>query len=330
MSRRPTQRGAAILAAMLTVALVAGLSVAAFWQQWRSIEVELHQRQHLQAQWLITGALDWARASVGEDGARSPKLDHLGEAWAQAVQAASLSDFVQRRSALATLEADPDRLDKALLDLHISDAQGRLNVLNLLEGQALSPPWLAVFGRLFANLGLPPEQLKLLAEQLRLANLGTASDSAYGAASALVPLVPTQQADLAWLGLAPATVKALTPHVSLLPGRLPVNLNTATAPVLQAVLDMPMAQVQQLMARRQARPFAQLADAGLKSPDEDMQAVSSHFFEVQLRLRLGPDAALARHEHALLQRDGGSVRVLWQGPQAPQPLTPTLTDPHPP
>ena len=328
MSSQPSQRGAAILAALLTVALVAGLSLAAFWHQWRSIEIEQHQRQHLQAQWLITGALDWARASVGEDGARSPDLDHLGEAWAQAVQAASLSEFVLGRSALATVEADPDRSDKALLDLHISDAQGRLNVLNLLEGQALSPPWLAVFGRLFANLGLPPAQLKLLADQLRLATLGTVSASA--ATSALVPLVPTRQADLAWLGLAPATVEALTPHVSLLPGRLPVNLNTATAPVLQALLDMPMTQVQQLMTRRQALPFAQLADARLKNPDVQMQAVSSHFFEVKVRLRLGPGAALVRLEHALLQRDGPNVRVLWQRPQAPQPLNPSFTDRSPP
>ena len=328
MSSQPSQRGAAILAALLTVALVAGLSLAAFWHQWRSIEIEQHQRQHLQAQWLITGALDWARASVGEDGARSPDLDHLGEAWAQAVQAASLSEFVLGRSALATVEADPDRSDKALLDLHISDAQGRLNVLNLLEGQALSPPWLAVFGRLFANLGLPPAQLKLLADQLRLATLGTVSASA--ATSALVPLVPTRQADLAWLGLAPATVEALTQHVSLLPGRLPVNLNTATAPVLQALLDMPMTQVQQLMTRRQALPFAQLADARLKNPDVQMQAVSSHFFEVKVRLRLGPGAALVCLEHALLQRDGPNVRVLWQRPQAPQPLNPSFTDRSPP
>ncbi len=328
MNAQPAQRGAAILAALLTVALVAGLSVAAFWQQWRSIEVELHQRQHLQAQWLISGALDWARALVGEDGARSPNLDHQGEAWAQAVQAASLSEFVQRRPALTALEADPDRLDKATLDLHITDAQGRLNVLNLLEGQALSPPWLAVFGRLFANLGLPADQLKLLAEQLRLANLGTVSPSTSAAASA--PLVPTRQADLAWLGLAPATIEALSPHVSLLPGRLPVNLNTATAPVLQAVLDVPTAQVQQLMAKRQARPFAQLADAGLSRPNDQMQAVSSHFFEVQVRLRLGRGAALARHEHALLQRDGRDVRTLWQRPQAPQPLNATSTDRAPP
>ena len=50
MSRRATppcataQRGAALLAAMLTVTLVATLAAAAAWQQWREIEVERSER----------------------------------------------------------------------------------------------------------------------------------------------------------------------------------------------------------------------------------------------------------------------------------------------
>ena len=320
MSSQQAQQGAAILAALLTVALVAGVSAAAFWQQWRSMEVEHNQRQQLQSQWLIAGAMDWARTRVGEDGARSPGLDHNGEAWAEPVQAASLSEFVQRRRPLAGAQPEPVRSDEVLLDLQISDAQGRLNVLNLLEGQGLSPPWLAVFGRLFAILGLPDAELQRLVGQLRLANLGTLSGGA--TPSAPSPLVPTRQADLAWLGLAPATIEALSPHISLLPGPSPVNLNTAGAPVLQAVLNMPLAQVQQLMAKRQARPFAQLADAGLHTPNDQMQSVSSHFFEVQLRLWRASGAELARQEHALLQRDGEDVRTLWQRRLPSAALTP--------
>lgn len=317
-------RGAAILAALLTVALVAGLSAAAFWQQWRSIEVEIAQRQRLQAQWLITGAMDWSRAQVGEDGLRSPAVDHHGEAWAQPVRELPLAAFLDSRAAPGarpgTVAPAPD---EARLSLAIVDAQGRLNVLNLLEGQALSPQWLAVFRRLFEGLGLPQAELQRLAEQMRRANLGTeggAADS--GPREATAPLIPTRQADLTWLGLAPATVDALAPHVSLLPGRLPVNLNTAGAPVLQAVLGLGPTEVQQLMARRQAQPFASLEAAGLKAPNEQMQAVSSHFFEVQVQLQLGQGAPLMLVEHALLQRDGRDVRTLWQRRERPQPGTP--------
>ena len=41
------QRGAALLAAMLTVTLVATFAAAALWQQWRSIEVETAERDTL-------------------------------------------------------------------------------------------------------------------------------------------------------------------------------------------------------------------------------------------------------------------------------------------
>jgi general secretion pathway protein K len=319
------QRGAAILTALLTVALVAGLAVAAFWRQWRSIEVALSQRQQLQAQWLMTGALDWARAQVGEDGVRNPALDHLGEAWAQPVRGASLQEFLSQRSASADRPAapSPPGPDEARLDLEITDAQGRLNLLNLLEGQTVSAPWLAVFGRLFGQLDLPPEQLAWLAEQLRRAYLGT--DSADP--GLIAPLIPLRQADLAWLGLAPDTVQALLPHVSLLPGRVPVNLNTAPTQVLQAVLGLPAADVQQLVARRQAQPFAHLAALGLKTPDPQMLAVNSYFFEVRVRLRLGGGAPLALRENALLQRDGLDVRTLWQRREMPDVLAPSASAP---
>ena len=326
------QRGAAILAALVTVALVAGLSVAAFWRQWRGIEVETAGRQALQAEWLLAGALEWARGRVGEDGLRSPALDHPGEAWAQPVQGLPLQAF------WAAGQSSPGQApknigdtgprtaaDEARLSLVIEDAQGRLNLLNLLEGQAISPTWLAVFRRLFERLGLPPQQLELLAEQLRLANLGTTD----APPPARLPLVPMRQADLAWMGLTPATVDALQAHVSLLPGRLPVNLNTAGPEVLGALLALEPAQVQQLVARRQAQPFASLAATGLARTDEQMQSVNSHFFEVQAELQLGRQAPVTLREHALLQRDGRDVRTLWQRRETPRPAAPASAAPKP-
>jgi len=42
---RCRQRGAALLAAMLTVTLVATFAATALWQQWRSVEVEAAERR---------------------------------------------------------------------------------------------------------------------------------------------------------------------------------------------------------------------------------------------------------------------------------------------
>ena len=66
-SHHSPQRGAALLAAMLTVALVATFAAGALWQQWKSVEVEGAERQRTQARWLLTGALDWARVILRED-----------------------------------------------------------------------------------------------------------------------------------------------------------------------------------------------------------------------------------------------------------------------
>ena len=47
--KRPRQYGAALLAAMLTVSLVATFATAALWNQWRSVEVEAADRARVQA-----------------------------------------------------------------------------------------------------------------------------------------------------------------------------------------------------------------------------------------------------------------------------------------
>ena len=68
MRYRHRSRGAALLTAMLTVTLVATFAAAALWQQWRSVEVETAERDRLQAAWVLSGALDWARLILREDG----------------------------------------------------------------------------------------------------------------------------------------------------------------------------------------------------------------------------------------------------------------------
>ena len=84
------QRGAALLAAMLTVTLVATFAAAALWQQWRSIEVETAERARVQSAWILLGALDWSRLILIED-SRAGGADHLAEPWAVPLEEARLS-----------------------------------------------------------------------------------------------------------------------------------------------------------------------------------------------------------------------------------------------
>ena len=128
------QQGAALLMAMLTVALVATLAAAGLWLQWRSIEVEAAERQRAQAHWLLLGALDWARIILREDARAGGEngQDHLAEPWAVPLQEARLSTFVSSNA--EGVSRDDERLaEEVFLSGQISDLQGRLNVLNLVE-----------------------------------------------------------------------------------------------------------------------------------------------------------------------------------------------------
>ena len=293
---------------MLTVTLVASLAAAALWQQWRAIEVESAERTRLQSLWVLTGALDWARLILIEDG-RTGGADHLAEPWAIALEEARLSTFL---AADKSSTADTDgTLQQVFLSGRIEDVQARMNVLNLLDGTKLSEPALLAFGKLFDQLGLTSNELLRMADALRVAS-GTAA--APPAAIASVPLMPQRVEQLVWLGLSPRSLALLRPYVTLLPVRTPINLNTASAQVLHAsVPALDMAQAQQMVSARQLSHFQSLADAtkvagaGQFNPAD--HSVNSRFFEVHGRLRI--DQAVVE-ENSLLQRDGTTVQTLWR------------------
>ena len=308
--------GAALLTAMLTVALVASMAAAALWQQWRSVEVEAAERARTQSLWVLTGALDWARLILRED-ARSGGADHLGEPWAVPLEEARLSTFLAADKAASADTSDT--ASQVFLSGAISDLQGRMNVLNLVDNNKASEPTVRAFAKLFVQLGLPRAELAALTENLRAA-LDTSPE---GAAARGAPLLPQRVDQLVWLGLSPRSLALLRPFITLLPVRTPVNLNTASAPVLHACIPMlDMAQAERLVSVRQSAHFRTLGDAGKVVPEaagdlnENQHSVSSRFFEVQGRLRL--DHVIVE-ERSVVQREGLVVKVLWRDRGTPGP-----------
>jgi general secretion pathway protein K len=313
-SRRtgPTrERGAALLAAMLTVTLVATFAAAALWQQWRSIEVEAAERARVQSAWVLTGAVDWARLLLRED-AKAGGADHLGEPWAVPLQEARLSSFLAAdRSNASAGETGPEVFD-AFLSGDIVDLQSRLNVTNLVDNGKVSEADYANFARLFEQLGLPQAQLDTLAENLRFA-----LDASPGnRSSPLAPLLPQRVEQLAWLGLGADTLAALQPFITILPSRTKVNLNTASAEVIYATVSgLSMSDAQRLVAARESSPFRNVDQARqvVGAPQATFAAgqvnvdVATRYFEVHSRLRLDQ---MVVQERSLLLRDGLDVKVL--------------------
>jgi general secretion pathway protein K len=310
------QRGAALLTAMLTVALVASLASAALWQQWRQVEIEIAERGRSQTAWMMTGAMDWTRLILREDAisAQGAAADHLGEPWALPVQESKLSTFLSQDQQWREGDAE------VFLSGQITDAQSRMNVMNLVEDGQISPPALARFAALFERLGLPLAELQTLAQQLQASLQANKVDQASTNRATPNPgpaaLMPQQAAQLVWLGLSPGTLAALQPHITVLPEATPVNLNTASAEVLSAVLPgMDLASARQAVTQRQRGHWASLNAArealgpNGRLLDDKQHSVQSRYFEVQGRMRIDN---VVQQETALVRRDGGQVRMLWR------------------
>jgi general secretion pathway protein K len=313
---RTNQRGVAILMAMLVVTLVAALSSAALWQQWRGVEVETAERSRLQSSWILQGALDWARLILRED-ARAGTVDHLGEPWAVPLQEARLSTFLAaERNTSEILDAQLD----AFLSGQIIDLQGRLNVINLVQAGKAHTPTVRAFVRLFAALHLPENELVVLLQNLQLAGAPEAETPPGRGAEAsagFTSLMPRTVDQLAWLGLSKTSISVLRPFITVLPEPTLVNLNTAPELVLYACIDaLDRAGAQRLVAARALSHFRSMTDVtkaiGPSSPtalDERQYSVNSRFFQISGRLRIG---ARVVEELSVVQRDGLQVKILWR------------------
>ena len=316
-----SSRGAALLAAMLTVSLVAMLAAGAAWQQWRTVEVESTERQHAQAQWLLLGALDWARIILREDarsGNADAPTDHLAEPWAIPLQEARLSTFLAANSSSSAVNksvtngsstfsntfSEDALTQEVYLSGQIIDLQARMNVSNLLQGNQIDLKSLQAFERLFEALSLPTAQLNTLAQ-----GLVAAQQQKDGA-----PLTPQRVSQLTWLGLTPQTLNSLAPYITVLPTRTPVNLNTAPPVVLYAsVAGLSLADAKRLSDQRAQNPWSGLdafqKAAGKPVSVDGTHSVNSRFFEVVGRLRM-PATSLV--ERSVVQRDQVDVKVLWR------------------
>ena len=308
MNARPQRvRGAALISAMITVTLVATLASAALWQQWRHVEIESAERSRAQTAWLLTGALDFSRLVLRED--KGP-ADHLAEPWALGLQESKLSAFLSQDK--QAREGDPE----VFLSGAITDAQSRLNVLNLIENGQSSVTGRASFAKLFTLLGLPLNELNTLQQQLLRAQPATSptTNSSASSAGPNAPLMPQHTAQLVWLGLSPRTAAQLAPFVAVLPAPTELNLNTAGPEVIYASLPgLDMATAQQFV--RQRANLAPLEDlqAATKAlgpqVNVKLHSISSKYFFIRGRMRLEDTV---QEDELLVERNGPKISILWR------------------
>ncbi|HEX9276057.1 MAG TPA: type II secretion system minor pseudopilin GspK [Casimicrobiaceae bacterium] len=297
-------RGAAIVMAMLLAALAATIAATLLWQQQRWAGEYERRRDQVQAQALAMAGVQWARQIVFENA--PPPTVHLGQPWA------------------FRLPSTP--IENGSIGGYITDAQGRLNVNNLVAAGPGATAARAALQRLFSELGVPAPLLNAIADWIDADDQttdGGAEDSYYLAQSGapgLAANAPVRRVAelLSVRGADPVLVARLRPFVDALDAPTAINVNTAPAEVLVAAIGgLDASGAAALVASRTQTPFASIADFRSRLPrpdlniDETILAVKSDWFVVSIEARQGDTVARAR---ALFRRSAATdwPTVVWQ------------------
>jgi general secretion pathway protein K len=204
------------------------------------------------------------------------------------LQEARLSTFL----ADGREDLDDNPALQAFVSGAITDAQSRFNLRNLVVNGALSAPDLRTLERVCraADVGAGVAALITLGAQRSWLPQTAEGRSGPGARG----LAPERLADLSWWGVAPEDIERLRPWMSLLPAATPLNVNTASAPMLSVALEgVDAALAQRIVQVRSQAPFKSTEPVlAMLPPAEGGNrgsglSVQSNFFELQGRLRLG-------------------------------------------
>jgi general secretion pathway protein K len=336
------QQGVAVITALLLTTLAITIVASLFWQQQVQVRTIENQRLQLQKQWILRGALDWARLILRED-AKYSSVDHLGEPWAVNLAETRLDQYVENG------RADIDTSDAALSG-SIIDAQSRYNLANLSVNGEPAVREVDAFTRLLNTLHISPALAKPIASAMAAAQQplaivpGALPDSAVpGAAlpnagmqnpvaqntaaqSASTPKSTVQsdgkammivQLDdlLAVPGMTPDILAKMKDYVIVLPRATPVNVNTAPAEVMAARIDtLSVSEATALVSSRDRAYFRDTSDfiqrlqgkqSGLSGNDV---SVTTNYFLVNGKVRLN---RASLDVQALIERAGTGTKIIW-------------------
>ncbi|WP_249362856.1 type II secretion system minor pseudopilin GspK [Burkholderia sp. 4M9327F10] len=304
-----------MISALLVVALSAILVSGILWRQQVQIRRIENQRLLSQAQWISRGALDWTRLILRSEADTSAGITYLGGVWSVPIARTRLSDFLGQIGEVRASEGASTYLSGS-----IEDAQSKFNLRNLVSSPApgvlqVNVEQVQAFQRLLALLSLNSQLAKTAAVQIRdsLAQSatrfqtqtattgGTAAPTLGGAIGGntftdkpgiddsdsnpdIAPLQMTSVDSLLDVpGFTPDMVARLRPFVTYLPTTTAVNMNTAPAEVVAAVVpEMNLSAAQALVARRETVFFRNVGDVllALQATGVQQTAIDQSLYDV--------------------------------------------------
>ncbi|HEY2606642.1 type II secretion system minor pseudopilin GspK [Paraburkholderia sp. RL18-103-BIB-C] len=333
------QRGAAIISALLVVALSAILVSGMLWRQQVQIRRIENQRLLSQAQWVARGALDWTRLILRSEGDTSAGITYLGGLWGVPIAKTRLSDFLGQIGEVRAEQGAATYLSGSIEDAQAKFNLRNLVSSPAPGVMQLNLEQIGAYQRLLVSLGVNSQLAKTTAVQVRnslsqsatrfqtvTSTSGTTSsttstptvgggatggsftdkpglddddDNAAGA-----PLQMTSVESLLDIpGYTPEMVARLRPFVTVLPTATAVNMNTASAEVIAAVVPgMSQSAAQGFVASRQTVFFRNVGDVQLALRGAGVQSVSIDPSELDVNSSYFLIHGRVQHERAEVDR----------------------------
>jgi general secretion pathway protein K len=291
------QRGVALIIALLVVAIVTLVAVTMANRQQLDIRRTANLLHYEQAYLYALGAESWVRRILRDD---DKTFDGLTDVWAMQ---------------LPSLPIPGGRLQGRVLDL-----QGRFNLNNLILSDKPEADFL-FFENLLTVLELPTSLADVIVDWIDNDETARAPEGAednvyliktpaYRAANTLLS-DPSEIRLLAGFEEA-ATYEKLLPYVSTLPTYTPLNINTASLPLLVA-LGLDAAKAETLIHQVQQKPFQSLQDFlthdlfANVTVNAHLITVASHYFLLTTHVQIERGKA---HLNSLLHRTLETTEVL--------------------
>jgi general secretion pathway protein K len=303
MSSRDTQRGVALITAVLVVAIGTMIAVNLMWRG--TLDLRRAEAALAADQGLMYGqsAEAWAADILRQDLVDSPDADHLSEQWA--------------------IELPPLPVDGGTITGRLEDLQGRFNLNNLIGSDGVENELARrQFERLLVSAEIDPGLAGAVVDWLdpdadqRFPTGGedpaySDQDPPYRTANSMI----TSASELmAVAGFDRDSYRRLAPYVTVLPRGTKLNVNTASAVVLASLSDdLDLATAETLIEERAEAEFVDIdaTFAGLVEPDtlQVIDGVSEHFL-LTATVTLGSNQLTLR---SVLQRDrSGITRALFR------------------
>jgi general secretion pathway protein K len=311
------QRGVAVITALLLTTLAVTIVASLFWQQQVQVRSMENQRLQLQTRWILRGALDLSRLILNQDYLDSPNFTQLNGVWATPLEETRLDDYIER-------ERQDGESFNASLSGRMVDAQSRYNLANLASAKAVKTDELVVFQRLLANLKLDSGLALATANMVANAQVAatTQQNPAQSSASA-EPIELVRVEDLLALsGFTPQSIEQLRDYVIILPSATPVNVNTAPAELIAALVpNLSLSDAAAAVSTRNRGVYyrdvaaftsvTQVAAAMRASAGAAMVAVAvkSNYFLAYSRVRL--DRAALDTQSLLSRPNAPNTSVVW-------------------